>query len=128
MGLGLCIGAIAQCPFGIAPAPLTFLPTSMIIGPAGPMGSIADCVPFLNIIPFGVCTSLMNPMTAALTAAAFGILTPGPCIPTPIGTWLPMKPNVISNMGPMLNNDTMLTCAYGGLIKIVVPAQFTVMI
>jgi hypothetical protein len=30
--------------------------------------------------------------------------------------------------GPMLTSDSMLVCAFGGAIKINVPAQFTVMI
>lgn len=128
MGMGVCLGAIAQCPFGSAPAPLICLSTPMVIGKGGPMGTIMDCAPFSNIIPFGVCMSIANPITAALTAAAFGVLTPGPCLPTPAGTWLPMKPTVLSKPGPMLNSDSMLICAYGGVIKINMPAQFTAMI
>ncbi|MDR1334520.1 MAG: DUF4280 domain-containing protein [Holosporaceae bacterium] len=125
--MGVCTGAIAMCPFGVAPTPLTFLPASMVMGAAGPMGSCSDCVPFLNIIPFGVCSSILNPTTASLTAAAMGVLTPGPCIPTPAGTWIPTKPTVMSKMGPMLTSDSMLICAYGGVIKINMPAQFTVL-
>jgi hypothetical protein len=92
------------------------------------MGSGPDCVPFLNIVPFGVCMSMANPTTAALTAAALGILTPGPCIPTPAGIWLPMKPTVMSKLGVIMNSDTMLICAYGGVIKPVSPGQVTVLI
>ncbi|MBR1734288.1 MAG: DUF4280 domain-containing protein [Alphaproteobacteria bacterium] len=127
MGLGLCSTALAQCPFGVAPAPLTFLPSPTVFGTAGPLGHIADCIPFVNITPFGVCSSLLNPATAALTAAALGILTPGPCIPTPAGTWIPAAPNILCDMGPMLNTEAMLICAYGGVIKPIMPAQFTVM-
>jgi hypothetical protein len=100
----------------------------MLMGAAGPMGSCADCIPFLNIVPFGVCSSILNPTTASLTAAALGVLTPGPCIPTPAGMWIPTKPTVMSKMGPMLTSDSMLICAYGGVIKINMPAQFTVLI
>lgn len=128
MGLGLCTASLAMCPFGVAPTPLTFLPTSMIMGKSGPMGCTTDCIPFLNIAPFGVCMSLMNPTTAALTAAAFGVLTPGPCIPTPAGTWLPVKPTVAGKCGVLLSSDSMLMCAYGGVIKATVPSQFTVIV
>lgn len=128
MGLALGLGAISQCPFGVAPTPLVFLPVSMVLGSAGPLGSIIDFVPFLNVIPFGVCTSLANPITAALTAAAFGVLTPGPCIPVPAGTWLPAKPTVMSKLGPLTNNTSKLICAYGGVIQVNMPAQFTVMV
>jgi hypothetical protein len=72
--------------------------------------------------------SLANPVTAALTAAAFGVLTPGPCIPTPAGIWTPTKPTVMAKPGPMLTGDSILACAFGGVIKINMPAQFTVMI
>ena len=127
MGFGVCTGAMAKCPFGVMPTPLTFLP-SKIMGKTGPMGSCCDCAPFMNISPFGVCLSLLNPITAAQTAAAFGVLTPGPCIPSPIGMWIPTKPTVISSKGAILTSDSILTCAYGGVIKILPPFQFTVMI
>ncbi|MDR0968681.1 MAG: DUF4280 domain-containing protein [Holosporaceae bacterium] len=128
MGFGVCCGAMTMCPFGAAPGALTFLPAPMVMGSAGPMGSIMDMAPFMNVAPFGVCMSMANPVTAALTAAAFGILTPGPCIPTPAGTWIPTKPTVLMKPGPIMTSDSMLICAFGGVIKINVPAQFTVMI
>ncbi|MDR2794350.1 MAG: DUF4280 domain-containing protein [Holosporaceae bacterium] len=128
MGLGVSATALLTCPMGVAPTPLTVLPASMVMGKTGPIGSAPDCVPFLNIVPFGVCMSMANPTTAALTAAALGILTPGPCIPTPAGIWLPMKPTVMTKLGPILNSDTMLICAYGGVIKPASPGQVTVLI
>jgi hypothetical protein len=100
----------------------------MVMGSAGPMGTCADCVPFLNVKPFGVCMSLANPITAAQTAAALGVLTPGACIPVPAGMWIPMKPVVMAKPGPILTSDSMLMCAYGGMIKITLPGQFTVMV
>ena len=44
-----------------------------------------DNKPFANILPFGLCTSLANPITAAQTAAALGVLTPGACTPVTVG-------------------------------------------
>ena len=44
-----------------------------------------DNKPFVNVLPFGLCTSLANPITAAQTAAALGVLTPGPCTPGDAG-------------------------------------------
>ena len=129
MGLALGLGAVSQCPFGVAPTPLVFLPTSMLFGASGPLGSVIDFVPFLNVIPFGVCSSLANPVTAALTTAALGVLTPGPCIPVPTGPWLPAKPTVLSSIaGPLTNDSAKLICAYGGVIQVNMPAQFTVMV
>ena len=39
-----------------------------------------DNKPFVNILTFGIC-SLANPATAALTAAALGVLTPARVFP-----------------------------------------------
>lgn len=128
MGLAIGLGAVARCPFGASPTPLVFLPTSMVFGKSGPLGCMVDFIPFLNVIPFGVCMSLANPITASLTAAAWGVLTPGPCIPVPAGPWIPAKPTVVSKFGPLINTDTKLICAYGGVIQINMPAQFTVTI
>lgn len=124
-GFAVGNGALAKCTFGVMPTPLTFLPTTMILGPSGPVGSIADCVPFLNIKPFGVCLTLSNPMTAALTAAALGVFTPAPCIPVPAGTWLPTAP-LITATGPAITMTSCLFCAYGGCIQLVTPGEFLV--
>jgi hypothetical protein len=128
MGFTVCTGALSMCPFGAAPGSLTFLPASMLMGPSGPMGACTDCIPFLNVSPFGVCMSMANPITAAQTAAAAGVLTPGACIPTPAGTWLPSKPTIVGKTGPTLTNDSTLICSFGGTIKINMPAQSTVTI
>jgi len=127
MGFCCCTGAILSCPMGLAPTPLNVIPKTLL-GSTGPMATCTDCVPFLNIAPFGVCKSLLNPSTAALTAAAFGVLTPGPCIPTPTGIWIPTKPNLIGTTGPILADNSILMCAFGGVIKINMAGQFKVMV
>lgn len=127
MAFVLAMGSILQCPMGAMPTPITVLPAAMVFGKPGPMASITDCAPFVNITPFGVCSSLLNPVTAALTAAAFGVLTPGPCIPVPAGTWLPTKPTVMTKLGCIATTDSILMCAFGGVIKCAAPSQFTVM-
>lgn len=126
MGFCVCNGAITSCPFGLAPGMLTIIPSTAMCSYL-PMGTCISCIPFVNITPFGLCTSLANPITAAQTAAAFGVLTPGTCIPTPIGTWAPLKPSLMSKTGPLLTSDSILSCAFGGVIKINMPAQFKVM-
>ena len=125
MGAVAACGAMAQCPMGAAPAPVIFLPGTAL-APTGPLGMIADCIPFMNIIPFGVCMSLANPSTAALTAAALGVLTPGPCLPTPAGTWLPTEPSALGIRGPVITADSMLICAFGGCIKLSIPGQVVI--
>lgn len=126
MGFCSANGSLLSCPFGMAPGVLTVLP-KMVMGPTGPLGTCMDCIPFLNISPFVMCKSLANPTTAALTASHFGVLTPGPCIPVPAGMWIPIKPNLISTPSPVLDNSSILMCAFGGAIKINMPGQFMVM-
>ena len=123
MGFMATTGSLAKCSFGMAPMPLTFLPTSMTIACGMPVGACTDCIPFLNVPPFALCTSLCNPTTAALTAAALGVLTPGPCIPVPVGMWIPTAPTTMVMTGPVITNSSMLPCAYGGMISISVVPQ-----
>jgi hypothetical protein len=77
------------------------------------------------VMPFGVCTSMANPMVAAATAAALGVLTPMPCIPAPAGPWAPGSPKVLIGTFPALTQTCKLMCMWGGVIQITVPGQFT---
>lgn len=122
MGKCCCPGTTLKCPMGIAPTPMIITPKT-VLGPTGPMASCNDCVPVANITPFGTCRSLLNPSTAALTTAAFGVLTPGPCTPVPIGIWIPTKPTVICMTSPVLVNDSKLFCAFSGIIDITMAGQ-----
>lgn len=127
--MGLCVtgGAMMTCSFGMAPSTLTILPTSGVMS-AMPLATIMDQVPFVNILPFGMCTSLSNPTVASATAAALGVLTPMPCVPVPTGPWAPGVPQVLIGGKPALNNQCKLTCAYGGIIQFTNPGCMTVQI
>ena len=82
------------------------------------MGNIMDFKPLVNIPTFGVCSSLANPTVAAATAAAFGALTPMPCVPNIVAPWKPGKPDLlVENFPALLNTDT-LQCMWGGVITI----------
>ena len=87
MGQETVATATLQCTFGAAPSVLSVLPTNrtMVGGPPG--ANIMDYIPMVNIMPFGVCTSLANPTVAAATSAAMGVLTPMPCIPVTVAPW-----------------------------------------
>ena len=67
-----------------------------------PAANINDHIPMVNILPFGMCQSLANPMVAAATAAALGVLTPMPCIPVTPAPWVPGSPTdlVAGHAGP----------------------------
>jgi hypothetical protein len=79
-------------------------------------------------MPFGLCQSLANPTTAALTAAALGVLTPGPCTPVIPAPWVPGSPTVMVANMPALTNTCQLMCAYGGAISIIFGGAPTTMV
>lgn len=127
MAIQVVSGAMLMCSFGAAPSTLNVLPKSMVTGAGPAAANIADSVPNVNIPPFGVCMSLSNPQVASATAAALGVLTPMPCIPVPAGPWKPGSPTVLVGGQPALTNSCTANCAFGGIITIAVPGQFTVM-
>lgn len=124
----VCTGAILQCAFGMAPTPLNVLPVNRTILNNLPMANIMDNKPFVNIMPFGMCNSIANPTVAAATAAALGVLTPMPCIPTTVAPWMPGSPTVIVGNAPALTAQSQLMCAWGGVIQISFPGQVTTVV
>jgi hypothetical protein len=125
MGMHVCNGAMMMCSFGVTPSSLVVLPVNRVMTSNQPAANIMDHVPMMNIMPFGMCSSLANPTVAAATAAALGVLTPMPCIPNTIAPWIPGSPMVLVANMPALNNSSKLMCAWGGVISITVPGQFT---
>jgi len=93
-----------------------------------PAANIMDNIPMVNILPFGMCMSPANPMVAAATAAALGVLTPMPCIPMTEAPWVPGAPTVLLGNMPALDNTCQLMCTWGGVIMISDPGQETEMI
>lgn len=125
MGQQVCMGAMTKCTFGVAPSTLMVLPANLVLTGV-PNANIMDNKPMVNVLPFGMCQSLANPMVAAATAAALGALTPMPCIPMTTAPWLPGAPTVLLANMPTLNNSSKLICNWGGVIGIDMPGQFTV--
>jgi hypothetical protein len=121
----VCNGAMLMCSFGVAPSTLTVLPVNRTMTGNMPAANIMDHIPMVNIMPFGMCTSLANPTVAAATAAALGVLTPMPCIPATATPWTPGAPTVLLGNMPALNNTSTLMCNWGGVISITAPGQFT---
>ena len=125
MGLLACTGAMLTCTMGMAPSSLMVLPINRVLG-ATPIANIMDNKPFLNVLPFAMCTSLANPAVAAATAAALGVLTPMPCTPMTVAPWMPGVPTVLIGNMPALDMNSKLVCAFGGMIAITAPGQFQV--
>lgn len=127
MGFAVSGGAMMQCTFGVAPSSLMVLPQNKVMNNM-PLANIMDNKPLVNILPFVMCNSLSNPMVAAATAAALGVLTPMPCIPVTTAPWTPGSSTCLIGGQPALNNSCKLMCAYGGSISIINPGQMSIMI
>lgn len=121
----VCSGAILQCSFGVAPSSLVVLPTNRVLAMT-PAATIMDNISIMNIPPFGMCSSILNPAVASATAAALGVLTPMPCVPATVSPWIPGQPNVMIGTSPALTKESILICMWGGIIKINDPGQFKV--
>lgn len=121
------MGATLQCSFGAAPSSLVVLPVNRVLTQT-PDANIMDNKPMVNILPFGMCSSLANPTVAAATTAALGVLTPMPCIPVTPAPWAPGAPTVLIANMPALDNNSKLMCTWGGVIQVVNPGQATVMV
>ena len=121
----VCMGAMLKCSFGVAPGTLMVLPVHRVMT-GKPAANITDSKPMLNVLPFGMCQSPANPMVAAATAAALGVLTPMPCIPNTPAPWVVGAPTVLLDGMPTLNNSSKLMCTWAGVIEISFAGQATV--
>jgi hypothetical protein len=128
MALHVCNGALLKCSFGMAPSSMVVLPINRVMTSHVPAANIADHIPMVNIMPFGMCQSLANPVVAAATAAALGVLTPMPCIPATPAPWVAGAPTVILANMPGLNNTSTLNCMWGGVIQVAMAGQATEMV
>lgn len=122
-----CMGAMMKCTFGLAPS--TLIPTPKPIMTSHMIAAnIMDHVPIMNIPPFGMCNCPGNPMVAAATAAAMGVLTPMPCVPNTPAPWAPGAATVMLQNFPALDNVSTLMCIWGGVITFANAGQTTHMI
>lgn len=126
MGMCVCGGSVLQCSFGAAPSVLNVLPAARVMSSMA-LASIMDNLPMANILPFVMCSSPANPMVAAATAAALGVLTPMPCLPVIPAPWAPGAPTVLVGGKPALTSDSTLMCVYGGVIKVNFPGTVNIM-
>lgn len=101
---------------GITPAPLNVLPVNRVLGQGPPVGNIMDNKPLVNIMPFGLCRSIVNPLVASATAAAFGVLIPMPCIPVTPMPWISNSRVLIGNV-PVITKSSKCKCIWGGQIS-----------
>lgn len=127
MGFCVCGGAVLRCPFGLAPSTLVVTPEKKVLSSMA-LAAVDSNKPMVNILPFGMCTSLANPQVSAATAAALGVLTPMPCIPVIQAPWTPGSPTVLIGGQPALNQGSTLMCSWGGVIQIVNPGTTNIQV
>jgi hypothetical protein len=120
------MGAMMKCSFGAAPSSLVVLPKNQVMTQMVPDANIMDHIPLVNILPFGMCSSLANPTVAAATTAALGVLTPMPCVPNTPAPWVPGAPTVILGNFPTLDDTSKLACVWAGVIEFTTPGETTV--
>jgi hypothetical protein len=125
MAFHVCMGAKTKCSMGLAPSVLMVLPVNKVLTSYVPAANIMDNKPFVNILPFGTCSSLANPAVAAATSAAMGVLTPMPCTPMTSAPWAPGAPTVMIANQPALDTPSKLICSFGGNISIQDAGQTT---
>ena len=128
MPLQVVNGAMLQCSSGMAPSSLFVLPKNQKMSGNMPAANIMDHIPMMNILPFGMCQSPANPLVAAATAAALGVLTPMPCIPATASPWAPGSATKMLANFPALNSTSQCACNWAGVISITNPGQTTEMI
>jgi len=126
MPVQVATGAMMMCTFGVAPAVLNATPTG--VEATTPAATIMDMVPMENIPTFGMCMSIANPEVAAATTAAFGVLTPMPCIPATVAPWAPGAVTTTIAGMPALHNACMCNCMWAGVITITDPGQVIVQV
>lgn len=117
-------GATVQCTMAMPPGSGSLTATAQTAVRIGGQTAaiITDTVPMVNVGSCGMCTSMSNPQVASATAAALGVLTPMPCVPSPVGAWLGCSGPLIGGK-PALTTDGTLACAYGGTIRILFSGQ-----
>jgi len=111
-------GATLKCDYGDSTSKLKIPVKHEIFINGKCQGNMMDCVPMVNIMPFGMCSNLLNPTVAAATAANYGKLQKMPCIPAIVTTWLECKNDVLVDNFPAILKSSTLGCAYLGVISV----------
>ena len=127
MGFCVCGGAMLCCSFGAVPSSLMVMPKNKVVS-SMPIANIMDYVAMVNVMPFGMCSSMANPSVASATSAAMGVLTPMPCVPVLTAPWSPGSQKVLIANMPALNQSSKLICAWGGSIQVTNPGTMNIQV
>ena len=115
----VAFGSMIKCSQGIAPMPLIVVPIARVTSGFVPLATVNDVIPFVNIVPFGMCNSAANPAVIAARAAALGSPVPGPCVPVTMGPWSKGAQKVKIGGAAALTKDSTCRCTWNGSISVV---------
>lgn len=109
----VCGGATLACTCGSLQTKLNVLLNGIGYS-QGAAATIFDCLPIINIPPFGTCIAPGNPQ----------LLMPiKMCIPAFVPIWLNQVPSILLQGLPVLDDSATLICLWGGLVSIQDPGQ-----
>jgi hypothetical protein len=111
LNLIICTG----CP---KPQPLKVTMNQTVFNTEQLAATIADCIPMVNILPFGPCA--FTPLPPSPSG--------GPCIPKPVGMWKPGSMHTTDQGIKSLRQVDTLQCGSGGTISITYAGQNTVFV
>ena len=116
----ICDKSELQCSMGDATSRLHIRKKGLlrIILQDNDIATYKDNRPMENILPFGQCQSILNPKVAVATAANYGRLQPMPCMPKTLKFWLGFKEGLLARGMPVLTDQSLLMCAWGGKITV----------
>ena len=114
------VGTLMMCDFGVAPSVLVVEPLGVFANDL-PAANILNIIPIVNIPPFVLCESPMNPEVIALTLAALGVPTPAPCLPIVVDPWVAPSTVLMDGM-PVLTEGAFCECLWGGTIDLIGPS------
>jgi hypothetical protein len=116
-------GAKLKCPFGDKESKLRVTKTRRVYINNRRQGNIMDFKPKENILSFGDCSSLANPVVAAATAANHGRLQKMPCVPATVSPWINGKTDVLVGNFPAILDTSKLMCMWCGVISVAKDGQ-----
>lgn len=121
-------GAVLMCSFGTAPSNLNVLPANRVQCAGQYAATVQDHMPMVNVMSFGLCTSIANPQVAAATTAALGVLTPQPCVPATASPWTPGAATALIANQMVLDDVSLCSCNWLGVITVSFAGQTTMQV
>lgn len=115
-------GAIVHCSYGTQLGRLKLSLCHGVYTKDKALMNVNDYEPFQNVMPFGYCTSSLNPAVANGRIDILGVRK-APCVPVLTKEWLNGKEDKIVDGYAALTKESTNMCLYCGMIKILDDGQ-----